>query len=293
MEATGTYKIRWGMVIDLNRCTACQACSFACSEENNCDYTSPAEAQLGRLMGWHEVISKVKGEYPFPHQSFVPRPCQHCAKPPCVKVCPVGATYKREDGIVMQNFDRCIGCRMCMSACPYEVRVFHWRDYRKNVPQPLKQRVNHTAPEPRGKGIVAKCQFNFHRLDKLKKDLQEGNVPKYLVDNLPHYKVEGGVISPEVWSKAVDVLMRYFFYNLATVENFEPRLVGYLPACVQVCSPKARVFGDLNNPESLVASMARDTRAFVLQEELGTEPSVIYLADDRMLAPKEVQYAGR
>lgn len=285
--------VRWGMVIDLDRCTACQACSFACAAENNCEFTSPAEAQLGRVLGWQEVIQKVEGAFPTAMQRFLPRPCFHCAVPACVKVCPVGATYKRSDGIVMQNFERCIGCRMCMVACPYDVRVFYWREYRRGVPPPLSEASNPTGPKPRPKGVVAKCQFNYHRLDRLKADLQAGRAPKYLYRKLRGIYEPGDELSEFAWARAVDLLMRYFWdCQEITAENFEGVMTGYLPACVQVCPPRARVFGDLSDPSSLVSELAHSPRAFRLLEELNSQPSVIYLQEEKCNVPQEAPHAG-
>src|SRR5574341_1669163 len=117
---------RWGMVIDLDKCTACQACTVACKEENNVPTPGPAASARGREIFWMQVLRSVQGEYPKVRASFIPRPCMHCDEPPCVQVCPVDATYKRADGIVAQDYDRCICCRYCMVACPYGVRYFNW-----------------------------------------------------------------------------------------------------------------------------------------------------------------------
>ncbi|MFQ6016212.1 MAG: 4Fe-4S dicluster domain-containing protein [Anaerolineae bacterium] len=162
---------RWAMVIDLDRCVACQACSAACRAENNVSFVGPEQAEMGRAIFWNEVIPQVEGEYPHVKARFVPRPCFHCDNPPCVKVCPVGATYKDEEGIVRQNYARCIGCRYCMVACPYGARYFNW--YAPQWPDGLDRCINPDrvegkgsveGPSPRPKGIVEKCTFCLHRL---------------------------------------------------------------------------------------------------------------------------------
>ena len=119
---------KWGMVIDLDKCVGCQACSIACKEENDVPHGSPAEQQRRREVYWHRVIVVNNGEYPTAAVDFLPMPCMHCEDAPCVTVCPARATYQRADGIVVQDFRRCIGCRYCIVACPYGVRSFNFKD---------------------------------------------------------------------------------------------------------------------------------------------------------------------
>jgi molybdopterin-containing oxidoreductase family iron-sulfur binding subunit len=103
--------------------------------------------------------------------TFIPRPCQHCDNPPCVKVCPVKATYKDEEGIVRVDYERCIGCRFCTVACPYQVRYFNW--YEPEWPESLKEHLN-PDPEvaPRPKGVVEKCTFCIQRLRKARESAE-------------------------------------------------------------------------------------------------------------------------
>jgi molybdopterin-containing oxidoreductase family iron-sulfur binding subunit len=150
------------MIIDLDKCTACQSCSAACRAENNVPFAGPQQAELGRAVFWQEVLEQeVLGHYPFLETQFIPRPCMHCENPPCVKVCPVGATFRTEDGLVAMNYDRCIGCRFCTTACPYAVRYFNW--FAPRFPLPLDQALNPDVA-PRPKGVVEKCTFCLHRL---------------------------------------------------------------------------------------------------------------------------------
>lgn len=150
---------RWGMVIDLDRCTACQACTVACIAENNQPVAGPVESQRGRDIFWNQVLAVVEGEYPRVTARFIPRPCMHCDEPPCVAVCPVMATYKRDDGLVVQDNERCIGCRYCMVACPYGVRYFNWR----RPQHPTSENLNPDVPV-RPLGVVEKCTFCIHRI---------------------------------------------------------------------------------------------------------------------------------
>lgn len=280
LENKEKKEIRWGQVIDLDKCTSCQACSFACAAENSTPITTEEETKSGKWMGWHMVLTDmVKGEYPNKlNQELIPRPCMHCENAPCVKVCPVGATFKGEGGLTMQDSSRCIGCRFCMNACPYGVRVFNWFDSNdeERWPEPLDKSINPENP-PRPKGTVEKCTFNRHRLEFLRYDLKAGTAPKYIYDKLKGRYQPGEEVTDEIWSEAMDIVMRYKYYDEATPENFDPKMVSYLPACVQACSPKVIVFGDLNNPESLISEKKNSPRAFRLLEELGTEPSVYYL----------------
>jgi Fe-S-cluster-containing dehydrogenase component len=154
---------RWGMVIDLDRCTACQACVVSCQAENNVPPTDQVASQMGRAQAWLELTLFVEGEYPRVKMRMLPRPCMHCDKPPCVAVCPVRATYKSAEGIIGQIYGRCIGCRYCTTACPYTVRYFNW--YPPEWPDPMQKGQNPDV-SIRPKGVVEKCTFCHHRLIK-------------------------------------------------------------------------------------------------------------------------------
>lgn len=208
---------RYVMVIDLKRCVDCDSCTIACKQEN---HTPPAIA-------YTRVIHKEMGTYPNVQRQFLPILCNHCENPPCVPVCPVGATWKRaEDGIVVVDYDKCIGCRYCMTACPYGARYF---DFGENYNEPPNTFEGEPSPEygqmrerragSSPIGNVRKCTFCLHRVEK-----------------------------------------------------------GLEPACVQSCMPKARLFGDLNDPDSEVSRLLAERRSSRLKEELGTEPNVFYIA---------------
>ena len=255
---------RWGMVIDLDRCAGCQACSIACRTENNVPSCGDRNAWKGRAIFWNKVIAIRMNAAERPHGSagdnhiqkaassaprvrFLPMPCMHCDRPPCTMVCPVRATTKSSEGIVMQVPSRCIGCRLCMAACPYSRRYFNWQEV--EYPGDLKQAVNPDV-SIRTLGVVEKCTFCVHRLQKARERV----------------RAEGRGLR----------------------EN------DYVPACVQACPTKARTFGDLDNPEHAVYKLARSPRAFRLLPELGTYPKVIYLHEGAWVNehPREAAAGG-
>lgn len=223
---------QYAMVIDLDRCQGCRACVEACKVEN----TTPQGAL------WMHVFRLETGEYPNAALSFLPRPCQHCDNAPCVKVCPVGARFKREDGFVLTDFDRCIGCRYCELACPYGVNVFNWAKpedgyyldwddtdvlgitggvvppYANPDHQELHgEEQRRTAGGGHAKGIVEKCTFCVHRVEK-----------------------------------------------------------GLAPACVTTCPVNAIVFGDTDDPDDPIHRQLARQDLFDLLPEAGTEPRVHY-----------------
>lgn len=151
---------RWGMVIDLDRCTGCQACVMACKAENNVPAVGMKEAVRGRIISWMQVLTEEDEEHPGEVRRFLPRPCLQCDDPPCTKVCPVNATQLNSEGIVTQIYSRCIGCRYCMPACPYNVKFFNWRTYQKERPG------QNPDVSVRPRGVVEKCTFCHHRLQK-------------------------------------------------------------------------------------------------------------------------------
>ena len=204
---------RLAMVIDTKRCMACNSCAVACKIENNL----PNNIWWNRVMtAGGENLDSPEGTYPHLKMMNITVACQHCDNPACVKVCPVGATYQDpETGVVRQDYDKCIGCRMCMAACPYTgVRSFNWEEPQYH----LDFAVGDADVSPHQKHTVEKCTFCWHRLAK-----------------------------------------------------------GVQPACVEVCTARARYFGDLNDPESEVSKLIRDCEYMQLLPERDTHPSVYYL----------------
>jgi Fe-S-cluster-containing dehydrogenase component len=177
------------MVIDLDKCTGCQACVVACRQENNIPALGEKGAKLGRGKFWMNLISEVKGSYPDVEMRFFPIPCMHCDRPPCTKVCPVAATYKNPEGIVAQVYPRCIGVRMCIANCPYTVRYFNWHE--PTWPEEYKIGLNPDVYKRR-KGITEKCNFCIQRIRKAKmlakkekRKIREGEVVPACVETCP------------------------------------------------------------------------------------------------------------
>jgi len=149
----GESKYRWCMAIDLSTCIGCQYCIWACQATNDVP-----DDDMRWNIGFPE---RTENGTDF----FMTRPCLHCEEAPCVKVCPVGATWKRKDGIVAMDYKRCIGCRYCEVACPYDVRRFNWEASapKKNPYQPT---WGSPEIERRSRGVVEKCTFCDHRIDR-------------------------------------------------------------------------------------------------------------------------------
>ncbi len=145
---------RYGMVIDLLRCIGCQACTVACKAENS---SKPG-------IFWNRVLDEEFGEYPAVRRMFLPRPCMHCKDAPCVEVCPTGASYRREDGIVLVDYNKCVGCKYCIEACPYGARYFNKgkAGYYGSVLTPGEK----LGYEEHELGVVEKCTFCVHRIER-------------------------------------------------------------------------------------------------------------------------------
>ncbi|MFQ6088771.1 MAG: 4Fe-4S dicluster domain-containing protein [Candidatus Methanofastidiosia archaeon] len=262
--------VRYGMVINLERCMGCRACMEACKVENN----------TPQGIFWMHVFRFEKGEYPTTRIWFAPRPCMHCNRPPCVQVCPVGATYKDDKGRVMQDPERCIGCRYCMQACPYGVRYFNDKDPRKNyyldwessIANELKPITRDVVPPYKNPDLEKQYSTGFVYVGLLRR--VEG---KALLAGGGHLK---GVVE-----KCTFCLQR--------VER------GLLPACVANCPVNALIFGDLDDPNSEVSQLLAKKPHFRLLEDMGTHPNVYYVGqmppdeDTRTIEPIIAEGSGK
>ena len=217
MASSSATKVKhqWAMVIDQSKCIGCGYCTLACQAHND----------VNPDIQWNKITQV---EMVADRHVFLPRPCMHCEKAPCVEVCPVEASYYRDDGIVMMDYERCIGCRYCQIACPYEARSFNWEKFTGENPAVPEWGTPEVERRPRG--VPEKCSFCYQRIDR---GLALG-------------------LRPGVDADAS-------------------------PACVVACPTGARMFGDLNDPESDVSKALHENSSYCLRENLGTGPRVYYL----------------
>jgi molybdopterin-containing oxidoreductase family iron-sulfur binding subunit len=200
--------MRYGMVINLQRCIGCDACTIACKQANG----TPPEVFWGR------VVHKEVGEYPIAKVEYTPLLCMHCANAPCVANCPTGASVKDVNGIVYVIADKCIGCKQCIVVCPYEARWFMPKKTKGYFPAlgfTEKEKVDYSKF---GLGKVTKCDFCMDKVN-----------------------------------------------------------AGEKPLCVRTCPVTARIFGDVDDPNSEVAKLLSQRNAKQLAPEVGTDPSVYYI----------------
>ncbi len=153
---------KWTMIVDLDKCTGCQACVVACHAENNVPVSSEEEVVKGRAMHWIRIERYWEGEYPNVKARFIPVFCQQCGEAPCEPVCPVYASYhSEEENLNIQVYNRCIGTRYCGNNCPYRARVFNY--FAPQFDEPLEQQLNPDVTV-RAAGVMEKCTFCIQRI---------------------------------------------------------------------------------------------------------------------------------
>jgi len=231
----------WGMSVDLNACTGCNACIVACSIENNVPVVGKEEVLMGREMHWIRIDRYYRGEESDPDFVSMPVMCQHCDNAPCETVCPVIATMHNDEGLNVMTYNRCVGTRYCANNCPYKVRRFNfWQytDYRtgphdghKRV-APLELVLNPDVTT-RTRGVMEKCTFCVARIRNAKEEARSKGRP---------------------------------------LQDGEMKT-----ACQQTCPAQAIQFGDRNDPNAEIAQSWKDPRAYGLLEDLNTDPSVRYM----------------
>jgi molybdopterin-containing oxidoreductase family iron-sulfur binding subunit len=193
---------RWGMAIDLDRCTGCEACVVACHAENNLPISNPDQAAKGRTAHWIRIDRYYEGEFPDVKVKYMPVLCQHCDDAPCEPVCPVYATYHNPEGLNVQVYNRCVGTFYCANNCPYTVRYFNW--FAPEWPEPLQLQHNPDVAV-RMAGVMEKCTFCIQRIKRSKEDaaqegrpLADGDVRPACVQSCPaEAMVFGDLNDPE------------------------------------------------------------------------------------------------
>ncbi len=158
---------RWGMAVDLDRCTGCEACVTACHAENNIPTVGPEEAARGRAMHWIRVERYWEGEFPDVRLTFRPVFCQQCDNAPCEPVCPTYASYHTDEGLNAQVYNRCIGTRYCANACSYNVRFFNFHNPEWDRPLDLQLNPDVSVREV---GVMEKCTFCIQRINAARID---------------------------------------------------------------------------------------------------------------------------
>jgi len=164
----------WGMVVDIDRCTGCQACVVACQAENNVPINEEQRFHEHRAKEWIRIERYWEGEFPNVKARFIPVLCQHCGNAPCEPVCPVYATYHNPDGLNVQVYNRCVGTRYCGNNCPYSVRFFNF--WEPEWPEPLQSQLNPDVTV-RSKGVMEKCTFCLQRISRTTQTAQAQHRP--------------------------------------------------------------------------------------------------------------------
>ncbi|MBE7200310.1 MAG: TAT-variant-translocated molybdopterin oxidoreductase [Parafilimonas terrae] len=235
----------WGMVIDTDTCTGCNACVVACQAENNIPVVGKREVALGREMHWLRIDRYYSGlktgaGLDDPDTHFQPVPCMHCEEAPCEVGCPVEATLHDGEGLNLMVYNRCIGTRACSGYCPYKVRHFNYLDYTSPAPPAIQQQRN---PEVtvRAKGVMEKCTYCVQRIVEARIEHDKSGTP------IP----DGEVVT----------------------------------ACQGACPTRAITFGDLADPKSAVSAARADGRNYPLLGELNLKPRTTYLAERAPASP--------
>lgn len=250
------------MVIDLHKCSGCGACGMACKAENNTMATIN-----GKSYNWANFLTMTEGKFPNVNFRAMPTLCNHCSDAPCVEICPVNpkAMYKSENGVTLHNDDRCIGCQMCINACPYSSRDTVKDGVQYSV---ISYTDDNEHPQWKNKtAIIPDCTSTPAEVVTF-----AGALPPMMNEYThPDYKnVRAGYITEKC-----------IFCDHRTSQGLEPN-------CVVSCPSGARTFGDISDPDSEVSKLLKQYESFSLKDntgaklakgEQGTRPNVYYIRD--------------
>ncbi len=224
---------QWGMVIDLNTCTGCNACVAACQSENNIQVVGKDQISRGRDMSWIRLDRYYTGDDTHvPGMVTMPVMCMHCENAPCESVCPVAATVHSPDGINVMAYNRCIGTRYCANNCPYKVRRFNFYNWTKTLPDTVHM-VQNPNVTVRFRGVMEKCSFCIHRIRKTGQDarregrgIAEGEVLTACQQACPSQSITFGDLT-DANSQVVRMKQNERNYELLEELSVKPR-VSYL-----------------------------------------------------------------